>query len=82
VLIESALFTIGILIYLHETEPIDRIGSFGMLGFIFFLALAYVANSKMLPPTNERALAWFAMLSWLLPIWAWWFDRHRKLARE
>jgi hypothetical protein len=26
---------------------------------------------------GHLALAWGAQASWLLPIWAWWGDRHR-----
>ena len=75
--IESFMFAIGILIYRNITRPRDRIGSLGMWSFIIALAAIYIANATAAPPPNERALAWFALSAWLLPLWAWWFDRHR-----
>jgi membrane-bound metal-dependent hydrolase YbcI (DUF457 family) len=75
--VESAMFAIGILIYRDTTKPRDRIGSVGMWAFIIFLAAFYVVNAAGVPPPNERALAWGALSGWLLPLWAWWFDRHR-----
>jgi hypothetical protein len=75
--IESFMFAIGILIYRDVTRPRDRIGSLGMWSFIIALAAIYIANASAAPPPNERALAWLALSAWLLPLWAWWFDRHR-----
>ena len=40
-------------------------------------AAIYIVNSSGAPPPNERVLAWAALSAWLLPPWAWWFDRHR-----
>jgi LexA-binding, inner membrane-associated putative hydrolase len=75
--VEAAMFAVGILIYRDTTKPRDRIGSVGMWLFIIFLAAVYVFNASGAPPPNERALAWGALAAWLLPLWAWWFDRHR-----
>jgi membrane-bound metal-dependent hydrolase YbcI (DUF457 family) len=77
--VESAMFAIGILIYRDTTKPRDRIGSVGMWAFIIFLAAFYVVNAAGTPPPNERVLAWGALSGWLLPLWAWWFDRHRDV---
>jgi membrane-bound metal-dependent hydrolase YbcI (DUF457 family) len=76
--VESAMFAIGILIYRDSTKPRDRIGSVGMWAFIIFLAAFYIYNASATPPPNERVLAWGALSGWLLPLWAWWFDRHRE----
>jgi hypothetical protein len=78
--VEAAMFAIGILIYRDATKPRDRIGSIGMWLFIVFLAAFYIVNASGTPPPNERALAWGALSGWLLPLWAWWFDRHRDPA--
>jgi membrane-bound metal-dependent hydrolase YbcI (DUF457 family) len=78
--VESAMFAVGILLYRDATKPRDRIGSVAMWVFIVFLAAIYIVNASGAPPPNERALTWGALAAWLLPIWAWWFDRHRDLA--
>ena len=78
--VEAAMFAVGILIYRDTTKPRDRIGSIGMWLFILVLAAMYVVNASGAPPPNERALAWGALGAWLLPLWAWWFDRHRRSA--
>jgi len=77
--VEAAMFAIGILIYRDTTKPRDRIGSVGMWAFIVFLAVFYIVNAAGVPPPNERVLAWGALSGWLLPLWAWWFDRHRDV---
>lgn len=80
IVIESALFAVGILIYRDVTRPRDRIGSVAMWAFILTLAVIYIANAAGTPPPNERVLALMALSTWLLPLWAWWFDRHREAA--
>jgi membrane-bound metal-dependent hydrolase YbcI (DUF457 family) len=76
--VESAMFAVGILMYRDATKPRDRIGAIGMWSFIIFLAAVYVATAAGQPPPNERVLAWVGLTMWLLPLWAWWFDRHRS----
>ena len=51
-----------------------------MWSFIIVLAAMYIVNASGAPPPNERVLAWGALTGWLLPLWAWWFDRHRDAA--
>lgn len=49
-----------------------------LIGPLFlFLAALYVVSAAATPPPNARVLAWGALSAWLLPLWAWWFDRHR-----
>jgi membrane-bound metal-dependent hydrolase YbcI (DUF457 family) len=77
IVIESAMYATGILIYRDVTAPRDRIGSIVMWLFILALAGIYIGNASGAPPPNERTLALMALSLWLLPLWAWWFDRHR-----
>lgn len=76
--IESAMLAIGILIYRDVTKPRDRIGSIAFWAFVIFLAAIYAANASGPLPPNWRAIAYLGLASWLLPLWAWWFDRHRE----
>jgi membrane-bound metal-dependent hydrolase YbcI (DUF457 family) len=78
--IESALFAIGILIYRDTTQPLDRIGSVAMWALVLILAAMFIFGASGRPPQNERQLAWAALvIEWIIPLWAWWFDRHRAV---
>jgi len=78
--VEAAMFAIAILIYRDTTKPRDRIGSAAMWAFILFLAALYIVTASATPPPTVRFLAWGGLSGWLLPLWAWWFDRHRDAA--
>jgi len=75
--IEFAIYTIGIAIYLRATHARDRIGSWGLWAYILVLAILYVMSNGS-PPPSERALAWSALGIWLFVPWAWWVDKHRE----
>jgi len=77
-IVEGAMFTLGIWLYVRATRPRDRIGTWGFRTFVVFLAGSYVSNAFGSPPPSERFLAWFALALWLFPLWAMWFDRHRE----
>ncbi len=77
IVIESTLLLIGIAIYVRATHAKDRAGEYGFWAFVVFLAVAYAANILSPPPPNVRMLAYGALLAWLFPFWAAWFDRHR-----
>jgi len=80
IVIESALFAVGILIYRDTTRPVDKRGSIVMWAFIGTLAIIYIGNAGGAAPPSLRVLEWMALSCWLLPLWAWWFDRHREVA--
>lgn len=79
VAIEVAIFVIAIAIYVRTTRARDRIGSIGMGAFIAFLLVIYIGNLNGPPPPSAHAIAWAALLTWLFPLWAAWFDRHREV---
>jgi len=78
IVIESAMFAIGILIYWDFTKPVDRIGSVVFWAFVIVLAGIYISTASAAPPPNLRVLEYMALSGWLLPVWAAWFDRHRE----
>ena len=41
--------------------------------------VTYVANILGPPPPNPRAIAFVTLTLWLVPVWAWWIDRHRTV---
>ena len=76
-IVESILFVTGVMIYARATRSRDRIGSIGFWAFIIFLIVMYVGSIMGPPPPNVRALAMVGLSGFLLPLWAWWVDRHR-----
>ena len=77
--IEAALFVIGVAIYARMTRARDRIGSIAFWAFVVFLIVTHVSSVFGPPPPTVKAIAWMAMLMWLFPLWAWWFDSHREV---
>jgi hypothetical protein len=51
----------------------------GLIALVTFLLVTYAVNllGPARPPWQD--VAWFALSAWLLPVWAWWVDRHREL---
>lgn len=82
IVVESALFAIGVMLYRDTTRPRDRMGSVVMWVFILMLAATFIANASATPPPNDRIIAWSALSLWVLPLWAWWFDAHREVRSE
>jgi hypothetical protein len=78
ILVEGALFVAGIVLYLRSTVALDRIGKYSFWSFTIFLVLVAAGNIVGGPPPNVTALALVAMSVWLLVLWAYWIDRHRR----
>jgi membrane-bound metal-dependent hydrolase YbcI (DUF457 family) len=76
-IVELALFGVGIWLYLRCTRARDRIGSLGLWVFIVVLLLMYLGNIFGAPPPNTAVIAWLGQGQWLLVAWAYWIDRHR-----
>ena len=76
--VESGLFLAGLFLYTRATTPADRIGAFGLWGFVLVLILIYAANVLAPPPPDAGAIAYAGNASWLFVLWAAWLDRHRR----
>lgn len=75
---ELGLFVLGIGLYLRVTRPVDRAGKWTLAGLALFLMAIQVSNSLGPPPPSVTALAWVGQAQWLLVVWAYWVDRHRR----
>ena len=81
IVIESAMFTAGVLIYAFSTRPRDRIGTFAFWGLVFVLGVIYVMNAFGPPPPSVTAIGIAGIAgAALFTVWSWWADRHRASA--
>jgi len=80
--VEFTLFAGGVALYARATAPRDRIGHYGFVALVAFLALVYLANLFGPPPPSPQAVAWSGMAMWLLVAWGYWVDRHRTPVRS
>jgi hypothetical protein len=80
--IEGAIYVLGLIVYLRETRARDRIGRWAFFALATTLVVIYLASTFGAPPPSVRAL-WITALSGaaLLLLWAWWADRHRDVVR-
>jgi len=78
VLVEGALFVIGVVLYTRSTVAMDKTGRYAFWGLIGFLPLIWVGNMFGPPPPDVQTLAYAALLLWLLVPWGYWIDRHRQ----
>ena len=78
VIVETLLFAAGLWLYFRGTRARDRVGRWAVAVFAAFLALLYVGNLTSPPPPDVQSFAWVGLAMWLLPLWAWWGDRHRE----
>ncbi len=79
VAIELPLFVLGVWLYARATMAIDRIGRWGFWSLIVFLLAIYAANLFGAPPPSTEAIAWVGQSQWLLVLWGYWIDNHRRV---
>jgi membrane-bound metal-dependent hydrolase YbcI (DUF457 family) len=75
--VELVLFAIGLVIYLASTRSRGWTGNLLLAALVIMLLVIYTGDLFGSPPTDERALAWFALAGWILPFWAYAVDRYR-----
>ena len=78
ILVEGSLLVGGLVLYLASTTARDRVGRWGVATLIAVTALVWVSQPWSPPPPNALAVAWGALILWLLPPWARWIEAHRS----
>ncbi len=81
-MVELALFAIGIWLYLSNTKSNNKKGRWGFWSLIAFLLIAYFGNAfGPKPPvdTPPVLIAGPALAIWLLVAWAYWTDKNRAI---
>jgi membrane-bound metal-dependent hydrolase YbcI (DUF457 family) len=76
--LEVPLFMLGVWLYSRSTRPLDRTGRWGLVGLVLFLFMVYAGNVLGSPPPSVEAIAWIGQLQWLLVLWGYWVDWHRR----
>lgn len=86
IIVEGALFLIGVVLYARSTVAADRTGRYAFWILIGFLTLGWIVNMLSPPPPSETAIAFGGLAFWLIVPWGYWIDRHRRsihgIARE
>lgn len=77
---EGLVFGAGVLFYLRSTIAVDRAGRYGTATLVVLLVVIYAANIAGPPPPGVNAIAWGGQAQWLLVIFGYWIDRHRRAA--
>ncbi|MGD8378091.1 MAG: hypothetical protein PVJ40_00045 [Gammaproteobacteria bacterium] len=79
VALEGSMFLAGVWLYAAASRPRDGIGRYAFWSLTGLLALIYAANVFGSPPPDPEAVAWVGLAGWLIPFWAEWADRHRRI---
>jgi membrane-bound metal-dependent hydrolase YbcI (DUF457 family) len=79
--IESAMFAIGVWLYVTSTRPRNRVGSIAMWALLGFLVISYVTAVFGPPPPSVQMIGIAGLAGWLFVAWAWWIDRNREAIR-
>jgi len=78
VLVEGAVFLGGLILYLRATRADDRVGRWGLWGLVALLVSIWVGNLFGKAPPNVEVLAWVGNAQWLLVLFGYWVDLHRR----
>ncbi|QKO21273.1 metal-dependent hydrolase [Rhodoferax sp. BAB1] len=76
--LEVPLFMLGVWLYSRSTRALDPAGRWGLVGLVLFLFVVYAGNVLGSPPPSVEVIAWLGQLQWLLVLWGYWVDRHRR----
>ena len=77
---EAAFFGAGVWLYTRMTTATSKSGQVSLWIFVAFLLLVYFGNLLGPPPERVEEIAYLTLTMWLLPFWAWSFDRRRIVA--
>jgi hypothetical protein len=76
-ILESALFVGGVMVYSRSTRAKDKVGRLSFWGFVVVLVAGYLSAFIGPPPQDTVSLALFTVCLWIFVPWAFWIDRHR-----
>ena len=77
IVVEGALLAGCLWFYTRTSSPRDRTGRWALVALVAFTGLIWVTQPWSPPPPSSEAVAWGALILWLLPPWARWIEAHR-----
>jgi hypothetical protein len=77
--LEVPLFMLGVWLYARSTAALDGAGRWGLVALVLFLFVVYAGYMLGSPPPSVTAIAWIGQLQWLLVLWGYWVDLHRRV---
>ena len=80
ILVEAGLLVVGLWAYLETSSARDRVGHWSLIALVGLTGLIWVTQPWAPVPPTAGAVAWGALILWLLPPWALWIERHRTSA--
>jgi hypothetical protein len=76
--LEGMLLGIGVWLYTRATTARDRTGRLAFYSLVGLCTVIWATQPWTPLPTTASAVAWGALVGWLLPPWGQWADRHRQ----
>ena len=77
ILVETILLATGLWLYIGVTSRRDPVGQWSLVALVALTGLIWVTQPWAPVPPTATAVAWGALILWLLPPWAVWIERHR-----
>ncbi len=79
IVVEAAMFVVGLWMYLRATWARDAVGRYGLPALLAVLVLSYIGSLVGGTPPSLRAVAIGGIVfGWLFVAWAGWGDKHRE----
>jgi hypothetical protein len=73
--VEGPLWVAGLAFYLRGRRARTWRGPIALGSFVAVCTLMWILGPYAAPPPSERALAWFALIGWIVVPWVAWADR-------
>jgi len=77
-IVEGAMWLVGIAIYVNAMLHRGRRPGFPFWSFILVCTLMWASGPWGPLPADERTVAMFSLVGWIMVPWAWWADRVRR----
>lgn len=78
IVLELAMFMIGLAMYLGVTRARRRVGYISLWSLVVLLLVAYLAGANGPPPPSAHAVALVGLTGWLFLPWAAWIEHTRR----
>jgi membrane-bound metal-dependent hydrolase YbcI (DUF457 family) len=73
--VEGLLWVAGIALFLVARRPRGVQGHVAFWSFVIVSTLMWASGPWSSPPPDERSLALFALMGWIIIPWSWWIER-------